>query len=399
MGMLKKFDERLDYTLLFILLLFFIVSIFSLNKAHELGLTDRNYAYQQSIFYGLSLIPFTVILFINKEVFKKTAPFIYLLALLLLAGILIPSKITPVINGAKGWYQIGGAENGVGGVSIQPAELMKIGLIMGLAWVLHKHRYRKSIFNEIYLLIKLTILFAPVAYIIIQFPDLGSLISLFAIFLSMIFVSKIRLFTMMTFVFSLPAAGIGTLMYLYFKDEHYFFNEIVMKLPDYMQKRFYGWLKPDEYYSEAGFQLQQSLISIGSGKLTGMPITDYIPPVPYVYSESIFIVIGFSTGFIGSVFVILLYFLLLYRIVTNCIEIQDPFGKYVGTGVAGLITYQVFQNIGMSIGLLPITGLGLPFISYGGSSLIAFMICIALILNFKIYEEKYMFSGEKEVEG
>lgn len=381
----EKKTNKLDYTLLFLLILLACISFISLYTTQQAGLVAKgdDYLSKQVTWYLVSIPVLVAVTFIDLYTFKQLSLYIYFGCLLMLAGILImPENISPIINGAKGWYRIGG-------FSFQPAEITKIGLILVLSYTVSKANdtpgklSRKS---ELKLLLKMLLYFLPLIFFMKAFPDLGSLLVYGAIFVSILLISKIRMSTL-SIIFAIPAVIAAFLFTAYFYFTNFFFNKILTLLPSYQTDRFYGWLKPFEY-DAAGYQTRQSIKNIGAGQLFGF---DNLSNIPYAYSDFIFSVISATYGFLGASLVIVIYFLLIYRIIIISIEYQDAFGSYVGTGIIGMITYQVFQNIGMSIGLLPVTGLALPFISYGGSSLITSMIAMGLIFNMKMRTKKYMF--------
>lgn len=136
-------------------------------------------------------------------------------------------------------------------------------------------------------------------------------------------------------------------------------------------------------------------MAIGSGELYGKGLGNLQVYLPEAHTDFIFGVIAEQFGFVGSSIVVSLFFLLVYRMVHIALESNDLYGSYLCAGVAGMITFQVFQNIGMTIGLLPITGLPLPFISYGGSSLATYMLAIGLVLNVHSRTRKFMFASDE----
>lgn len=136
-------------------------------------------------------------------------------------------------------------------------------------------------------------------------------------------------------------------------------------------------------------------MGIGSGRLLGNGFQNGVMNqsgrVPEVHTDFIFTVIGEEFGFIGAAILLIIYFLLIYRMVIIALNCKDRFGMYMIAGVIGLFTFQIFQNIGMTIGMMPITGLTLPFISYGGSSLLTSMIAVGMVMNVHIHTKEYLF--------
>src|SRR5699024_7136570 len=159
---------------------------------------------------------------------------------------------------------------------------------------------------------------------------------------------------------------------------------------NHVQSRFYGWLNPEKY-SDSGYQLIYAMLAIGSGQLFGKGIGGMEVYVPEKHTDMIFTAISEQFGFIGASVVIALFFMLIYRLIHIAILSNDQYGSYLVTGMVGFFAYQVFQNIGMSIQLLPITGLPLPFLSYGGSSTLTYMLAIGIVLNVHSRTRTFMF--------
>ncbi len=133
------------------------------------------------------------------------------------------------------------------------------------------------------------------------------------------------------------------------------------------------------------------MLAIGSGQLFGKGVSDMQVEVPERHTDMIFTAVAEQFGFIGSSVVVILFFLLIYRLIHIAVQSNDSYGSYLVTGIVGMFAYQIFQNIGMSIQLLPITGLPLPFLSYGGSSTLTYMLAIGIVLNVHSRTKEYMF--------
>ena len=161
----------------------------------------------------------------------------------------------------------------------------------------------------------------------------------------------------------------------------------------YQFDRIYAWLDPEN--NAAGYHLSNSLKAIGSGLLTGKGFGERKVYIPESHTDFIFSVIGEEYGFIGASIVIGLFFLLIYHITKTALETNDTFNTYICVGVISMITFHVFQNIGMTIQVLPITGIPLPFISYGGSSLMGNMMAMGLIYSIHYHHRNYMFSSNR----
>lgn len=384
----KRIGDKLDYLLIFMIFILFCISCVSLYEAQANHLVSGNYLLQQIIWYILALPMLSIALFVDLDIIKRVSLYIYLFCILLLLGILVaPDSISPTINGAKGWYR-------VGPFSIQPTEFMKIGFILALGSVISKSNDSdkprvQTLKAELILVFKMFLYLLPLVYFTKKFPDMGSLMVYLFIFLSILLVSSIRLRTILL-VLSPFILVITGLVAIYIINPDFFFKDLIGSLPNYQAERFYGWLDAQHYTNSMGYQLQNALLTIGSGQLYGHDITNSV--VPYAYSDFIFAIIGGAYGFLGSAILIVIFFIMIYRIVMIIMGYHDSYGQVIGAGIIGMIGFQLFQNIGMTVGLLPITGLSLPFISYGGSSLIINMIAIGLILNVNIHTKKFMFS-------
>ncbi|MFT8399419.1 MAG: FtsW/RodA/SpoVE family cell cycle protein, partial [Schleiferilactobacillus harbinensis] len=164
----------------------------------------------------------------------------------------------------------------------------------------------------------------------------------------------------------------------------------------YQFNRIDAWMNPSVDTSSTSYQLWQSMKAIGSGQMFGRGFNNSQVYVPVRESDMIFSVIGENFGFAGSCAVILLYFLLIYQMIQVTFDTKNEFYAYVSTGVIMMIVFHVFENIGMSIGLLPLTGIPLPFISQGGSALLGNMIGIGFIMSMRFHYTSYMFGGEEE---
>ncbi|MFX3617067.1 MAG: FtsW/RodA/SpoVE family cell cycle protein [Sporolactobacillus sp.] len=378
--------NRVDYSLLFILFLFFCTSCYTLYAAQLNHLVSGSYLKEQIILYIISFPFFVIAMFIDLDVIERLSKYIYLICIVLMIGILIaPNSIAPELNGAKGWYRLGS-------LSFQPAEFMKIGLILVLSGIVtksHNTQILESTKDELLLAAKMFLYVIPLIYFSKEFPDMGSLLVYLAIFFTILLVSKIRMKTIL--LICVPFAAIllfCVIAYFFFPD--FFFNTLLAALPKYQAERFYGWLDPSRYTNSEGYQLQNALITIGSGQFGGTRIASSL--VPYAYSDFIFTIIGGVRGFIGASALIMIYFVLIYKILKIGLNHHDIYGRTLCAGIVGMIGYQVFQNIGMTVGLLPITGLSLPFISYGGSSLMINLFALGLVSNIKMNTYKYMFS-------
>ncbi|QXE01651.1 FtsW/RodA/SpoVE family cell cycle protein [Terribacillus sp. DMT04] len=383
MQRLQSYFEKFDYIYFSLIVLLGLTSLVSLYQVQILQ--GEYFVVQQIVWYVVGLGGcFVVSFFLDLDIIKRLSLFIYLFFLLLLIGILVaPASISTKINEAYGWYSIGG-------FSFQPAESMKIGLILYLAQVISKGTEVPPTLKEEMLLVgKLTLITLIPVGVVMQFPDFGNAMVYLAIYGVMLIVSRVRMKTILL-IFSIPITVVLALAITYFAAPDFFFDRILGMLPSYQASRFYGWLQPEKY-AISGYQLNQSIMAIGAGNMGGY---EQLPHVPYAYSDLIFAVIGGVFGFLGTSIVLLLYFTLIYKIIMISQRYHDSFGSLIGAGIAGFLTFQIFQNVGMSIGLMPVTGLGLPLISYGGSALVITLASLGLILNMRVNTMTFMFGSK-----
>lgn len=370
----KKYLKYLDYWVLLILVAFAIFSFFGISSAKP----ESSFATKQIIWYILGFIVLTFILFLDYELLSQYSYFFYVLGLVSLLGLLLFASET---KGITGWYQIGP-------IKMQPSEFMKIFTIITLARYLEKRKEAPfERFIDLYPIF--LIIGAPLILILLQ-PDLGTALVFISIMLSMMLVYgvKLRHFLILG---GIASAGVVFLTFLY-KFKHNIFEKIIA---DYQWARLTSFIDPSKDPLGSGYQVIQSLIAVGSGQLKGVGLYQGTQGknnwVPEAHTDFIFSVIAEEHGFIGASILILLFFLLMYRIVRIGIESKDRFGTYLAAGMVGMFVFTIYENVGMTISLMPITGIPLPFISYGGSSLITNFISIGIILNIGMRRKPLMF--------
>ncbi|WP_042352521.1 FtsW/RodA/SpoVE family cell cycle protein [Bacillus massiliigorillae] len=385
----QTFSERFDWTLCLIIFLFLLVSCLAIYSAQATGqYGTTNFVFKQIQWYVIGSVIVAIIMYFDPDQIRRLSWYLYGFGILLLILIIIsPESLVPKINGARSWFKLP-----VGGIAIQPSEFMKTFLILILSRIAISHQQTteiKTIKTDLVLLGKLGVVtLLPLALIMKQ-PDLGTSLVIISIFLGIVLVSGIN------WKILLPAIGggisIGSLLiYLVL-----YFPELLQKylgVESYQFKRIYAWLRPEEYAGKEAFHLEQSLDAIGSGMMTGKGFTKAVVYIPESHSDFIFSVIGEEFGFVGGSIVIGLYFILIYHLIKIALSAADGFISYVCAGIISMLTFHVFQNIGMTIQVLPITGIPLPFISYGGSSLMGTMMAMGVIFSIQYYSRASMFS-------
>lgn len=371
--MFKKY--KLDKFLVLLVFIFFIISITSIYSAQMyLSPTLGNLSLKQAFWYLIGTIIILIIIKINNTFFYKCAWYIYLANCILLLGLLF---VAPDINGSKCWYVI----KGIG--SIQPSEFMKISLILMLARIIdrfNKNHKSPTLKDEFILLLQVLIIVGIPSILTFLEPDTGAVIIYLIITLLMLFISGIRPFWFILLGIILTIF-ISSFLYIYFLEQDLFIN-IFGSSFFYRMDRIINWKVG------SGMQLENSLAAIGSSYLLGHGFNNTPIYFPEAGTDFIFSVFASNFGFIGALFLVIILLLFIFRIINIGNNTINKIDKYITIGIVGIFLYQQIQNIGMTIGVLPITGITLPFISYGGSSLIAYMILIGIILNINNNKEK-----------
>ncbi|WP_010631301.1 FtsW/RodA/SpoVE family cell cycle protein [Sporolactobacillus vineae] len=379
--------NKIDVTMLFIIALFACISCIALYNVPPTGSAGRfHYVQLQLIWYLISGAVMVGVMALGYDRLKQMHWIFYSIGFVLLAGLLLAKKGFPVpmaiqLNGAWSWYRFPGG-------NLQPSEFMKLFLIVSLAAVVDKHHELypiKGMHEDLLLLGKIALVSLPPLMLVFAQPDLGSALVIFSIIFAIIVVSGIN-WKLITGMVTAMIAGLVFLVVSWFKFP--FIINIVLQA--HQRDRFIAWASPYQYQNQEGYQLVQSLNAIGSGQFFNHSFNSSIS-LPESYADFIFSVIGGTFGFVGSVIVILLFFLLISRIVRTATGTHDAFGTYICTGVIGMIMFQVFENIGMTIQVMPITGITLPFLSYGGSSLLSMMTSIGLVQSIRMQSQNMMF--------
>lgn len=379
--------SKIDFNLMFLLFLLFIASCVAIYSAQSTGQYGENFLLKQVVWYGIGIGIIAVVIPFDSDQLKRLSWYLYGFGLFLLGFLIIaPNSLAPVINGAKSWYRVPGLG------SLQPSEFVKVFLILALSRLIvdhHEKNQLKTMQTDFWLLIKIGLVTGGPLLLVMQQPDLGTSLVFIAIMLGMIFISGIS-WKILVPIFSLGITLISVIFYfVLWKPD---LLEKYLGVKEYQFGRIYSWLDPYQYSSTTGFQLTKSLLAIGSGETSGKGFGTREVYLPESHTDFIFSIVGEEFGFIGASILISLFFLLIYYITRVGMETKNDFYTFICVGVISMITFHVFQNIGMTIGVLPITGIPLPFISYGGSSLMGNMLAISLIFSIRYHHKKYMFS-------
>lgn len=353
---------------IYILIIFFIISINSIYSFTTF-LTEDTYSLviRQIIFYIIGITLILILTKINPEKILKYSPLIYIINVLLLILVLF---IGTEVNGTKAWFSI----PLIG--TFQPSEFMKIGLILYLAKTVEKQKL-KTTKDEIKLITKVIIITLIPSIITFLEPDTGAVLIYFIIALTILFTSKLRI-RWFLLLFSVTLSIIGLLFYLYI-----FQTDLFIKI--FGDSMFYRFDRIFDWQASSGMQLENSLISIGSSGYLGNGINNILLYFPEGHTDFIFSSLGSVYGLTGMLILILT--IIWFDITLINIKTKKRAYKYIIAGTIGALLYQQIQNISMTIGLMPITGITLPFISYGGSSLISYMILLGIILSINKRKE------------
>ncbi len=366
--MRKKELKNVEWSVLVVAIILTLIGFIALFTATQNSGYDE--FKKQIIWFGISLIAMLIFMTVNYETLIRFSPFFYGGFIILLIAVLF----TKEVNGATSWFNIGA-------FSFQPAEFAKVFVILFLALIISniKVRGKQEINKPLKILIILSALALPVLLIIKQ-PDYGTAMAFFIATALMLFSAGIDKKYIIAII--LIAAVSIPLLYNFV-------------LPEHARKRIDIFLHPETEPRGAGYNILQSKLAIGAGGLTGMGLLKgNQTQLGYLYPKTtdfIYSVIGEELGFVVAGTIIILYVILVTKILYIAKTSKDEKGTLVAAGIAGVFMFHMIENIGMVMGLLPITGVPLPFISYGGSSLITSYMMIGILLNISSKRQKTIF--------
>ncbi|AST96938.1 rod shape-determining protein RodA [Shouchella clausii] len=382
---MERKHTGIDYTLLFLLFLLMCVSLVAIySGAGQYFSDDPTYfVVRQLIWYGIGAVVIVAVMLVDFDLFRNFSIPVYAIGMVLLLAV---EFFGVERNGAQRWI-----------FGIQPSEFMKIFLILALAHLLYKltkDKQKRTFKEDMVVLGKILLVSLPPFFLILKQPDLGTALVIGSVIATMLLMSGIRWRILLSLV-GMAIVGVAFLVYMH--EAHFeFFSEYLIE--PHQLDRIYGWLDPDSDTSGIGYQLNQAILGIGSGQLFGAGFMEGMQTqsdvIPEIHTDFVFTVIGEEFGFLGAMVLLVIYFLLFYRMIMISLTCNNLYGSYLVAGVVGLLVFQVFQNIAMTIGLMPITGLALPFISYGGSALLTNMMAVGIVLNVHYRTKNYMFTSE-----
>lgn len=359
----RKAFKKFDFILFITVLLLCIYGLIMIRSA-TLSFNTNRHVKVQAIATILGFIGIFILVLMDYQIIGKLYIPIYIVCILLLLAVVLFGTGEEQW-GANSWLSIGG-------FSFQPSEICKVGIIIFLAKLIENN---KSKINEPLTLLKILALCGiPVLLIALQ-PDLGTATVFVFFILAMLFAAGLN-FRYFGYAF---LVGIISLPILWFN------------LEDYQKNRIFSFLNPESDLSTSGYQAMQSKIAIGSGKIFGRGLFKGVQTqynyVPEKQTDFIFSVVVEELGLIGGLALILLYFILIYRLIKLAKNSTDTFGSMVLIGFAAMFLFHIWENIGMTIGLMPITGIPLPFMSYGGTFQLINLLCIGISLSVSVHKE------------
>lgn len=368
--MRNKLLKNTEWAVLIVSIILFIIGTVALFSATQ---TTELEEFKKQIRWFIVSIPFLILaITIDYNIIVKFSPLLYVVSIGMLVGVLF----TEPINGASSWFKIGES------FTFQPSEIAKVAVILFMAFILNKLQIkgRKEI-NKIWKLLIYFILMGIPILLIIKQPDYGTAMAFITALLCMLFVSGLdRKYIIFAIVAIAVAAPI-----------------VYTHLPAHALSRIDSFLHPENDIRGASYNMYQSKLAIGAGQVFGMGLLKgNQTQLGFLYPKTtdfIFAVIGEELGFVATVSIVILYIVLITKAVFIAKTAKDNIGSYIAIGIAGIFLFYMVENIGMTIGLLPITGVPLPFVSYGGSSLITNFICIGLLLNISSRRQKAIFMG------
>lgn len=367
-----KFSEyrirRYDFKIILIIAALCVIGYLVLNSAMANDSTRESTLQKQMIgmIAGASIM--ILLSFLDYHVYFKVAPFIYIGVIAVLVLVLVIGKN---VNNATRWLEIAGFR-------LQPSEFTKIGII--LVFAAYFSRFRESINKPLILGLSLLLLLAPV-YLIYREPDLSTTVVHVFIFLCLLYVAKLSY----KWILGAVAVLVPTLGFIVYR----LMNQPEGIIQNYQLNRILAWLDPNSF-TTSGLTTQQdnSILAISSGQLYGKGLNttsfESVKNGNFLSEENcdfIFAVVGEELGFVGSMVIIALILLLVFECFKIAYRAKDMGGRLIATGMGALLSFQGFVNIGVAIGLLPNTGLPLPFLSAGVSSILSLFIGMGVVLN------------------
>lgn len=373
----RRLWRNLDYTFLFVIVLILGLSLLVLSSATaNIGTDPLFYVKKQLLWIGMGIFAVFITVSFDYRGLMRFDRVIYGILIVLLLAVLVIGKAS---HGAQQWISLGP-------FLFQPSELGKIMMVVCLASYLVKRQGELQRFRD---LLPCFLYFALPLVLMLAQPDLGTGLVFIAILFGMLYLAGVR----PVLLLSLLTGGLAvviTALVLHFSPLH-----LPLPLKEYQIARLIAFLDPYRDPQGVGYHMIQSLVAVGSGGIWGKGLYRgsqvQLNFLPEHHTDFIFSVVGEELGFLGAGFLLFLYFNLLYRTLQVAFQARDLFGRLLVGGILSMWLFHILENIGMTIGIMPITGIPLPFLSYGGSFMLTNMIAVGLILSVHLRREKMLF--------
>lgn len=372
----RRHLKNLDFALIAvvgILVILGLIMIYSATHA-KIALNHGDpfsFVKKQAIAVVIGVVAMVLLLFFDYRVSDRLSQFLYGLNLVMLALVLTPLGRSG--NGAQSWL-----------FGVQPSEFAKVILIITLGKYLSEKESLSSFYNFVFPFLHVGL---PLLLILMQ-PDLGTaLVFIFITFL-MMYTAGAPGWKLMVLVF-IGVVGL-TAMFL----GHHFFN-MPLPIKQYQVNRLTSFINPERDPRGSGWNVRQAVIAVGSGQFFGKGLfrgtQGRLGYLPENHTDFIFAVLCEELGFVGGFGVLCLFFTLVWRGIRISYQARDKTGSIIGVGIVAMFLFHILENVGMNMGIMPITGIPLPFITSGGSSMIANLIAVGLLLNIWARRQKIMF--------
>ncbi|MDP4092728.1 MAG: rod shape-determining protein RodA [Bacillota bacterium] len=369
-----NFSRQFDYPLFIGVLLLSVIGLFVLSSATKVmpgNVSGHHIMLVQGAGFLIGIVAALVLCFFDYKNFKSLGLILYIFSIILLVAVLFFGVKK---QDSRSWFNLPGMG------SFQPAEIGKITMILFVC--IFVERIKEETKNKKANIIKFVIYSMIPIVLVLKQPDMGTAM----VFMFILFV--------IVFVGGLPYKYIGGMILAAIPV---FLGVWFFVLDKYQKLRFLAFLYPDKYQQDAAFNVQRAMIAIGSGQLDGKGLYRGIQTqnmgVPVKESDFIFSVIGEELGFIGCVVVIALIVFILLRCIYIAKNSRDLYGSYLVIGITGMMAFHFIENIGMNIGVLPVTGIPLPFVSQGGSSMVTNYIAIGIVLSVSMRRKRAIFNA------
>ncbi|MDK2866761.1 MAG: rod shape determining protein RodA [Clostridiales bacterium] len=365
---IKKIFENFDYWLMLIIMVIFTFGVLAIASATNVQTDGLSRQFtMQIIAFGIGIVLIIAMQFFDYEVFGEFYYIIYGLAIAVLLLVYVPG-LGVIRNNARSWIAIGP-------IDIQTSELAKIGFIIFFAKFLEKNRGVKSFLD----ILKCVLIMLPFLGLVIKQPDLGSALVFVLIGFGMMFIAGLPY----RYLFiGAAASAVG-------------FPIIYGQLKTHQKQRIDAFLNPNDTSLPGNYHVMQSKITMGSGQLYGkglfQGVYHRLNYLPVQESDFIFAVFVEEMGFVGGAAIIALYIIFLLRLIHLSRKTKDDFGSYIIIGIIFMFAFQIIENIGMTMGVMPVTGITLPFFSYGASSIVTSMLALGLAESIYVRRKKSTF--------